>query len=51
MKTFEQYLEEARKEAEEVIEEGKDNVNTSDKQKNPQPENDANKKDITNPEE
>lgn len=52
MKTFEQYLDEARKVAEEekeVIEEGKDNVNTSDKQKNPQPDNDANKKAITNP--
>lgn len=47
MKTFEQYLEEARQE----LVEGKENVNTSDKQVNPQPENDPNKKGLTNPEE
>lgn len=46
MKTFEQYLEEARKEQ---LEEGKDNINTSDKQKNPQPDGDPNKENITNP--
>ena len=34
---------------EEELEEGKDNVNTSDKQKNPQPDGDPNKDDITNP--
>lgn len=45
MKTFLEALEEARQE----IEEGKCNVNTSDKQKNPQPDGDPNKDDITNP--
>lgn len=50
MKTFEQYLDEARKEEIENLEEGKANVITSDKQVNPQPEGDPNKKDLTNPE-
>lgn len=44
---FEAVLAEVRKEQE--IEEGKDNVNTSAKQKNPQPDSDPNKDDITNP--
>lgn len=43
--TFEQVLDEVKKE----IEEGKANVNTSDKQVNPQPETDPNKDDLTNP--
>jgi hypothetical protein len=46
LKTFDQYLSEARAE----LVEGKDNVNTSDKQKNPQPEGDPNKDGLTNPE-
>lgn len=45
LKLWEQYVEEARAE----LAEGKDNVNTSDKQKNPQPDGDPNKDDITNP--
>lgn len=55
LKLWETYLQEAREEAEKdcddenELEEGKDNVNTSDKQKNPQPEGDPNKKAITNP--
>lgn len=47
LKLWETYLEEARQEAE--LGEGKDNVNTSDKQKNPQPDGDPNKDTITNP--
>lgn len=50
MKTFEQYLEEARQEEIKTLEEGKDNVITSDKQKNPQPDGDPNKDGLTNPE-
>lgn len=56
LKLWEQYVLEAREAAEKEgdddeneLEEGKDNVNTSDKQKNPQPEGDPNKKAITNP--
>lgn len=50
LKLWEQYVEEARAElAEAELAEGKDNVNTSDKQKNPQPDGDPNKDDITNP--
>lgn len=56
LKLWEQYVLEAREASEKEcdddeneLEEGKDNVNTSDKQKNPQPEGDPNKKTITNP--
>lgn len=49
-KKLDDYLKEAREEVEKEIEEGKDNINTSDKQKNPQPDGDPNKDDITNPE-
>ncbi len=48
LKTFDDFLKEAR-EAEEVTKEGKENVNTSDKQKNPQPDGDPNKDGLTNP--
>lgn len=56
LKLWEQYIAEARAQAEqddceddETLDEGKDNVNTSDKQKNPQPDNDPNKDGLTNP--
>lgn len=50
LKLWEQYVAEARAEAEkDELEEGKDNVNTSDKQVNPQPDGDPNQKDLTNP--
>ncbi len=45
--TYESILAEVKQEQE--IEEGKDNVNTSDKQVNPQPAGDTNKATITNP--
>lgn len=47
LKTFDDFLKEAREA--EVAKEGKENVNTSDKQKNPQPAGDPNKDGLTNP--